>query len=161
MVLNARRESRWDCWLYSICKTAPPLPPFFLLDFLPRYYKLDCFDKFPKAEVKWSFVLKWVTWRVNAQRSEAFHFPIWKESPELSCPLRAPEKRGIDYPWRVEKRDSQCPRSPEQKGRDECENTGRTLSLPCSPRSCMSDPRGIKLKGSHKIPEVFIFLRSH
>lgn len=67
---------------------------FFLSAFLALHYKLDCFDKFPKAEVKWSFVLKWVTWRVNAQRSEAFLFPIWKESPELLCPLRAPQKKG-------------------------------------------------------------------
>lgn len=42
--------------------------------------------------------------------------------------------------------------------KDEYENTGSTLSLPRSPCSCMSDPWGIKLRGSHKIPEVFIFL---
>lgn len=62
---------------------------------LPLYHKLECFDKFPKAEVNWSFVLKWVTWRVNAQRPEFSYFPIWKESPELSCPLRAPQKKGL------------------------------------------------------------------
>lgn len=62
-----------------------------MVAFLPLYFKLECFDKFPKAEVKWSFVLKWVTWRINAQKS-AIHFPIWKESPQLSCPLRAPQR---------------------------------------------------------------------
>lgn len=117
-----KRQERKQMRLLTLkyMQNSPPPPPlcFFLLDFLPLSYKLDCFDKFPKAEVKWSFVLKWVTWRVNAQRSKAFHFPMWKESPELSCPLRARQKkkkkRGIDYPWRVEKRDSQCPRSPER-----------------------------------------------
>lgn len=98
----ALRDTRWKYHerkqmrpLTLICKVVLFLFFFFnqtVVAFLSLYFKLECFDKFPRAEVKWSFVLKWVTWRVNAKRS-AIHFPIWKESPQLSCPLRAPQKR--------------------------------------------------------------------
>lgn len=50
-----------------------------------------------------------------------------------------------------------------KESREESEGMSvKTLAVPSrSPCSYMSDRQGIKLKGSHKIPEVFIFLRLH
>lgn len=88
-----------------------------------------------------------------------------KREPRALVPIEgSSKKRGIDYPWRVEKRDSQCPRSSERNLKGWVWKHWQyplAPSLPRSPCSDMSGGQGIKLKGSHKIPEVFIFLRPH
>lgn len=98
---SSYREKKQMRLLTLYAKLTPPPPPHSLsfnqttVAFLTLPYKLECFDKFLKSKVKWRFVLKWGTWRVKAQRSEFFHLPIWKDGPELSCPLRAPQKKGL------------------------------------------------------------------